>query len=524
MVVQSLALKYRPQTFDDVIGQETTVQILKNCITEGRVHNAYLLTGPRGTGKTSLARIFAKSLNCGKGEKPTVAPCGSCPSCIEIAESRSLAVLEIDGASNTSVEDVRDLRERIRYLPPGGRYKIYIIDEVHMLSTAAFNALLKTLEEPPPHALFVFATTEPHKVPATIVSRCLRFDLRPIPSPQIVERLRFIAEREAIQSDQPVLFEIARESLGGLRDAVGLLDQASSFSGKNLDLKMIELVIGSSPRRFVREIASAILAQDPVTLLSHLKGAGEAGLEPKRIALALLEYLRHLLVVRVSDDPLLFDLPPDEIATLKETSRSVSEDSLDQLFRLLQRGIPDLLRSSLPQILLDVLLLRLCHYREIQSVETLLQKLDGMEEDSPLPKKDFKEAPLFNPVKKVTPVPPAPVSSTEAKGWPEFLHRLREIRPQLSSILEQGSSADLADDQVTVSFPTGSIHLEMIKERERRGQLEAELQRFFGRPLALRLSERTVPLGPAPLGGAPSSSLIEEAVSIFHPVSMKSVS
>lgn len=493
----AFALKYRPQTFDDVVGQATTVRILKNILQEKRIHPACLFSGPRGIGKTSLARIFAKSLNCQQG--PTETPCGACVSCVEITEGRSLSVMEIDGASNTSVDDVRDLREKIRYLPPGGRYKIYIIDEVHMLSTAAFNALLKTLEEPPLHALFIFATTELQKVPITILSRCLRFDLKPITVGLMVERLRQIAQRESIEVEENALFAIARESSGGLRDAIGLLDQAASFSSSKVTLQAVEEILGGSIRRLIPQLASSILGRNPQAIVSTLNQTAVGGVDPKRVAVQLLEYFRHLLVIRVSESPDLFDLPPDDLRQLKELAQTVSESSLDQMFRMLQQGIPDLLRSPSPRVLLDVLCLRLGHYQELQSLEAILQHLESI-----------GPAPAQRSLEMTPPAASFPIAARPEKNWTEFLQTLKMKKPQIASILEHSVGSELKEGEVVVSFATGSIHMEMLKERERQLQLEALVVSFFGRPLKVKLEET-----------AAASNLVEEAIAIFQPRSLK---
>ncbi|MBI4197387.1 MAG: DNA polymerase III subunit gamma/tau [Deltaproteobacteria bacterium] len=505
-----LALKYRPQTFEDVVGQETTVRILKNLLTGDHHHPASLFTGSRGIGKTSLARIFAKALNCANGPTPT--PCGTCNSCMEITEGRSLSVIEIDGASNTSVDDVRDLREKVRYLPPGGRYKIYIIDEVHMLSNAAFNALLKTLEEPPAHALFIFATTEPQKVPVTVISRCLRFDLRPITIGLIVDRLRKIAGQESIQVEEGALYEIARQALGGLRDALGLLDQIASFCEGEVTLQGVEQVLGGSPRRFLREILSAILSGDAPALLKTLDRMSQSGIDPKRFVVELLETVRHLLVVRVSQEPSLFDLPADEIRSLQEIAAMASERRLDQIFQMLQKGIPDLLRSPSPRILLDVLLLRLAHSAEMESIETLLQRLEEISGKGPT----------------TLPAPRPPVSGVEpkkekqpqhGKSWNDFIKHLSVKKPQLSSILEHSLSAVIGKESILVTFPRSSIHLEMLKDRDRVAQLEGLIVDFWCQPMKFQLQEGEAKEEP----GMRSSDLIDEAVSIFNPRSTRTV-
>ncbi|MBI2083570.1 MAG: DNA polymerase III subunit gamma/tau [Deltaproteobacteria bacterium] len=522
-----LALKYRPQTFEDVVGQEVTVKILKNILTEGRIHHAYLFTGPRGIGKTSLARILAKALNCQKTDQPTTEPCGSCPSCVDITEGRSMAVMEIDGASNTSVEDVREIREKIRYLAPGGRYKIYIIDEVHMLSTAAFNALLKTLEEPPPHALFIFATTEPQKVPITIISRCLRFDLRPMTLNLIVGHLKRISEKESIEVEEAALFEIAREASGGLRDAITLLDQVASYFKNQVKVQGIEEILGASPRRFVISILRSILNREAAELLQGLKAASEAGIDPKRLARELLEYLRHLLIVRIHEDPALFDLPSDEIKKLKELSQSVSENLLDQLFRMLQKGLSDLLRSATPQIVLDVLLLRLCHHEDLQSIEKLIQMIEGkgaadFDSDAAggsgrAPARAQRVSTGGRNPSQDPPISNEKASSSDPKDWQGFLGELQSKKPQIASILAQALSSDFSKDQVMIKFPEKSLSMEMLNEAARKAQLLEQLEQYFGRPLKLVI-EAAAPSEVITTGG-----VIEEAISIFQPSSLTTI-
>ena len=498
---RALALKYRPQTFNDVVGQEVSLQILRSIIAQKKVHQAYLFSGPRGIGKTSLARIFAKGLNCQKEDRPDVNPCGQCISCVEITEGRSLSVLEIDGASNTSVEDVRDLREKIRYLPPGGRYKIYIIDEVHMLSVAAFNALLKTLEEPPPHALFVFATTESQKVPLTILSRCLRFDLRPITTGLIVKRLRWIADQEKIAVEEEALFEIAREASGGLRDAISLLDQSAHLSEGKVSRESLEQIVGGSPRRFVRSIGAEILSKNREGVIGEARKATEAGIDPKRLALDLLEYFRHLLVARVGQGKIPIDLPEEESREVMEQARSVSETGLDHLFRILQHGLTDLLRSPVPQILLDVLLIRLCHYEELESIEKLLQKLEG---------KPQTTLPLGvpEPPKAEKKMPP------REKKWGDFLTELKLKKPQLASLLEQAESASLQEKEMILFFPSGSVYPEMLADKIREYPLEPLVSEFFGRSVRLKIEEAV---------RQAARPILDDAVSIFQPRTLKTV-
>ncbi len=514
---QALARKYRPQDFDTVIGQETTVQILKNALTEKRLHHAYLFTGPRGIGKTSLARIFAKALNCQKGESPAPNPCNQCTSCLEITEGRSLSVIEIDGASNTSVEDVRDLRERIRYLPPGGRYKIYIIDEVHMLSTAAFNALLKTLEEPPAHAIFLFATTDPQKVPATVLSRVLRFDLRPIPRAVTAAHLKKIAAAEKIPAEEGALYQMAREAEGGLRDALSLMDQIIAFGGGKITSAAVEEVLGVSTLGFVRGILEAILKKDAVRVLKIAEEASLAGVEPKKLSFDLLEHLRHLLVSQVTQEAVLFDLPVEDVKELASLAQGASPQDLDRLFRMLQKGVQDLLRSPLPKVLLDVLLLRLVSWESLRSLDEILESITGTATAAPAIRPASTQPP---PVRSVPPprqtpvvdsVPPAPTKAKAGATWPDFLAHLRSKSPRLAALVEQGALASLTDTDVMLRYPPKSMSVDLLKEPERESSLKFYLQEFFGRTLVIRYEWSD----PKTEGGA--KNIVDDAISIFGP-------
>lgn len=476
---QALALRYRPQDFEAVVGQEVTVQTLKNALTSRRLHHAYLFTGPRGIGKTSLARIFAKALNCEQGPLP----CNQCVSCREITEGRSLPVLEIDGASNTSVDDVRNLRETVNYLPTRGKYKIYIIDEVHMLSTAAFNALLKTLEEPPAHVIFLLATTDPQKIPATVLSRVIRFDLRAIPLQKIADHLKEILIKEGISADEDALFQVAREAGGGLRDALSLLDQLTTFEQK-ITLSSVEQVLGLSSRRFVQRLVESILDSNAASVLQIAEEAHQSGIDLKRFALDLLEQIRNLMVIQVSQEPLLFDLPASELKELQGLATKVPAHRLDQIFRLLQKGITELLRAPLPKVNFDVLLLRVTHHQELQSIEEILQGLKGTAAPPP------------------TPIAP----KTSEPRWPDFMNLLRVKKPQLASLLESGRLVELKANEVILSYPPASIYSDMLKEGERKKQLEELLEGFFGRRLLVTCVEQ-----------ASKMPIVEEAITIFQP-------
>jgi DNA polymerase-3 subunit gamma/tau len=323
------ARKYRPQTFDDLVGQAHVSRTLKNAVAQNRLAHAYLFVGPRGVGKTSTARILAKSLNCVKG--PTVTPCGECDNCREIAAGNSLDVIEIDGASNNSVDDVRQLRENVRYAPAKGRYKIYLIDEVHMLSSAAFNALLKTLEEPPEHVKFVFATTEPQKVLPTILSRCQRFDLHRIPANLIAKHLQFIAGKEKITLEPAAAHAIARGAEGGLRDAESMLDQLVAFCGEKISENDVLNVFGFTSKQTVVDLTGRILRTETPGAIDLLHQQSEAGKDMMRLISDLIAYLRDLLVFKAKPDALKEDVETDVQTSLAAHAELVTTDRLLEL-------------------------------------------------------------------------------------------------------------------------------------------------------------------------------------------------
>jgi DNA polymerase-3 subunit gamma/tau len=314
-MTQALYRKWRPQQWDEVVGQQHIVQTLTNAIRADRVGHAYLFAGPRGTGKTTIARLIAKAVNC-LNDDPAKRPCNECDHCKAVNENRFLDLIEIDAASNTSVDDVRDLRDKINFAPSQGKYKIYIIDEVHMLSTAAFNALLKTLEEPPPHAIFVLATTEIHKIPATVLSRCQRHEFRRVPVDKIVGQLKRIAKEEKIKADEDALTLIARQSAGGMRDAISLLDQLSS-TGDKIDLALTQTVLGTATSQTVLDLIASIRDHQPAPAMDAIHHALDAGADPRSLAHQIVDYLRGLMLIKLGNG--------DQIEATKEVKTTMTE-------------------------------------------------------------------------------------------------------------------------------------------------------------------------------------------------------
>jgi len=376
-----LARKWRPPQFADILGQEHITRTLTNALTSGRIAHAFLFTGARGVGKTSAARILAKALCCEASDGPNAQPCSVCSSCTEISESRATDVIEIDAASNTGVSNVREIIDNVRYLPSKARFKIYIIDEVHMLSTGAFNALLKTLEEPPSHVKFILATTDAHKIPVTILSRCQRYDFRRIPTTRIAERLSEILSAESIEHEPSDLSLIARESEGSMRDAQSLLEQVLTFAdGRKLDGDLIRESLGVADRAVLATTVEAIMGRQPADVLEQVKTVYDRGLDLKRFGDALIEYSRDLLVAKLVNSPEnLLDRPSDEIETLVTQARKFDAPNLERLFEELSNVVRKLGQSAFPRFTLEVGLASLAEQPMRVPVTELMRKLDALE-------------------------------------------------------------------------------------------------------------------------------------------------
>jgi len=374
------ARKYRPKTFEEMIGQKAVVQTLQNAVKNDRVAQAYIFSGMRGVGKTTAARILAKTLNCEQG--PTPEPCNRCSICTEINEDRSIDVLEIDGASNTSVDDVRSLREGVQYKPIYCRYKIIIIDEIHMLSKSAFNALLKTLEEPPPNTVFIFATTEFHKVPATIISRCQHFEFKKISHKDIREHIREIAEKEHIKISPFGLNLIASAAEGSLRDAQSLLDQAVAFSGEKVSDEDLKEILGTINRDLLYSFSSAILEMKPENIFDLVDKMIDSGYDLRYFYAELIRHFRDLLVVSSIDSAHeLLTYEEKEIKRLKEEAQKAGSEDLLRCLISLQEGEPGLKFSSHPRILMESIFIKLCHYKKLIPIKDLIEDVKKLTHD-----------------------------------------------------------------------------------------------------------------------------------------------
>ncbi len=378
MSYQVIARKWRPQTFDEVVGQEHVSTTLKNSIRAGRIGHAYLFTGIRGVGKTTAARILAKALNCERG--PTPEPCNECRSCIEITQGVSMDVQEIDGASNRGIDNVRDLREGVAFAPARDRFKVYIIDEVHMLTQEAFNALLKTLEEPPAHVVFIFATTEAHKVPATIASRCQVFEFRRIPVDLLVARLRLIAEREGFQVSEEALRLIAREADGSLRDASSFLDQVASFCGGRMDVEQVTEVLRTGNRAAAREVLRAVLSDDPAGAMRVFLQASGRGVPPRQFLRDVARVLSDALKVRLLGDEAAREtgLTQAEVSDLATLAGGSPVEYLAALLHLLVTSADQAAESRVPDLVAQAALVRAAEMRSLAEVRDLISRVEAL--------------------------------------------------------------------------------------------------------------------------------------------------
>ncbi|GFE62215.1 DNA polymerase III subunit gamma/tau [Geobacter sp. AOG2] len=522
-----LARKYRPQTFSELTGQEHVSRTLQNAIDTGRVAHAFLFTGARGVGKTSSARILAKALNCEQGM--TTEPCNACPICKEITDGTSTDVFEIDGASNTGVDDVRDLRDNIKYLPSHSRYKIFIIDEVHMLSTSAFNALLKTLEEPPAHVKFIFATTEPHKVPVTILSRCQRFDFKRILLPKLIERLRFIAGEEGISISDAALAMIARKGDGSMRDSLSVFDQVLAFCGNSVSDEDVATMIGAVDRRLLADISGAVFSGDTQGVLAGVKRVDGVGYNMRQFCQELIEHFRNLLVIRSVKNPgEILDLAEAELEELRRQGDGFSPQEIQRRLTLLLKAETEMAYATFPRLILEIALLKAATLVPVIPIQELLEKLKGLESgavhtptlpwDASRPAAPASAAapaqrpepsrgeqpprPAAEPPQQPSPSP-RPQSRGGYADWERFVDFCVEKRPANGSVLEHGSPLKLEQGQMEIGFPVG-YYLNMAQDADFIAEIRTLAQEFTGHETTIRIKAIT------PETGEPPQSLAEK--------------
>lgn len=505
-----LARKWRPKTFDDLIGQDYITQTLKNAISTGKMAHAFILSGPRGVGKTSTARIVAKALNCING--PTSDPCSECSFCTEISEGKSLDVMEIDAASHTGVNDVREIIENIKYLPTSGKNKIYIIDEAHMLSQSAFNALLKTLEEPPPHVLFILATTEVHKIPVTILSRCQRYDFKKVSVEKIKEQLTTITSKEKIKIDDETLYVIAQEADGSLRDSLSLMDQLIATFGSNIKHEDALTVLGILDRSLIKFALEGIVKKDPKFCINILNQAIDKGISPKRFAEDLLRNLRYTLLIRTCGKDSVTDLSEEDKTTLAELLKDTSVETVESLFNLMLEGAESIQRSFYPQMALELMLIKLSTLEDIIPVQDIIEKLEnlskGVQSDQEPrkrreePSRTYKSAPSPKQAPKMAERQPPDESNTGQKepvqtrtkslgntSTEGFIEFVKSTKPVIGKRLEQAKDIILEQSMVKIVCESQSAQSDYLNRKESQSALDIIVKDFFSTDHKLQILE-----------------------------------
>jgi DNA polymerase III subunit gamma/tau len=483
MDYQVSARKHRPSTFDEVSGQPHVVRTLRNALMSGRTAHAYLFSGMRGVGKTTMARILAKALNCEKG--PTDKPCLACSSCQEISRGTSLDVMEIDGASSNSVDDVREMRETVKTAPARDRYRIYIIDEVHMLSTAAFNALLKTLEEPPSHVVFVFATTESHKIPRTILSRCQHFNFRRISRREIMDQLKRVAQVDGIAVDDRSLSALARVSDGSMRDGLSLLDQAVAFGGKQVRSDELVALLGSAPRELQREVMKAILDRDAPRALRAVAGIQDQGCDLRQFCSDLIEHIRNVLVAKIApDSENLIEAASDETAEITADAARLTSDEIQELFRIFNQTDEALRASQHPWFLLEMAIIRATRSANVATGTpsrepvgaplgppgsgSASQKTSGGRANVAATARQEPQAASSAATGSATISASPTLRKDPLKlDWEAVIDRVNTERPNLSAYLEETALIDIEGDTITIGYPASAgASMKMILQQD----------------------------------------------------------
>jgi DNA polymerase III subunit gamma/tau len=543
---QVSARKYRPGTFDDVIGQPHVVQTLMNAVSTKRIAHAYLFSGTRGVGKTTVARILAKALNCERG--PTSHPCDTCENCREIAQGNSVDVIEIDGASNTSVDDVREIRENVRFTPFRGQFRVYIIDEVHMLSNSAFNALLKTLEEPPAHVVFIFATTEIHKIPATILSRCQHYNFRRIARTEIIERLRHVAAQDQLTLEERSFVALARASEGSMRDALSLLDQAIAYGGKTISHADLELLLGAVPQELVQELLRAIMAQDSPAALACLANLLDRGHDLRAFCAEVVEHIRNLLVAAVvpgtAELRSLIETSDDDLNQISMVSKVLTPEQFQELLAIFIQVEDSLRLSSHPRFVMETAVVRatrlLCQRagttaHPVETASSSSQKPPATPEErksgpstppalrqggpvasKPIPKPAYTSRgeadkgpsispePSHNPPTDVTTatptaVPPIAVGPQPTLRWELVQEEIAASFPNIAPFLEAGRFVGMEGGFVTIGFAKQATVARARLEKEENLLLLSKLcERQLGCPIRIRIIELTEIHPPGP--------------------------
>ena len=531
MSYQVFARKWRPQVFEDVIGQGHITRTLQNAIATNRLAHAFLFSGPRGVGKTTTARILAKALNCKEGPTPT--PCGKCDSCLETAAGTSVDVIEIDGASNRGIEHIRELRETVKYAPVGGKNKVYVIDEVHMLTNEAFNALLKTLEEPPPHVIFIFATTEPQKIPATIHSRCQRYSFKRIALHEIAAKLREITDKEGIKVSDQGLAMIARAAEGSMRDSQSLLDQAVSYSGMEIRNEDLQAILGAIGQETLRSLADGLLARDSAGLLKQIDSLLEQGQDLRQLTAGVVEHIRNLIVSLIAKEPgKIVELPAADLDALKQQAAGTDAERLIMLFDSLSRTLDEMRWSPHQRFTLEVGLVKACSLAPLRPLGEVLERMRALE--ARLGTGGKSDNSRSEAVRERAsgyaashPVPASGVRSGPSAGhsdsWGKILAALKQRKPNLGSALQNSRVVESTDEALVIGIKGSSFQVELADKKESRDMIEQLAAEVLGKRVQitfrlLAIETKTEPKSAAPkkTSSGEQDPFVQEALSIFN--------
>lgn len=529
MSYQVLARKWRPQVFEDVVGQEHITRTLQNAISTNRLAHAFLFSGPRGVGKTTTARILAKALNCKNG--PTPAPCGVCDSCRETTAGTSVDVIEIDGASNRGIEHIRELREAVKYAPVGGKYKVYVIDEVHMLTNEAFNALLKTLEEPPPHVLFIFATTEPQKIPATIHSRCQRYGFKRISLQGLMNKLREIAGAEGIQVTDQGLSMIARAAEGSMRDAQSLLDQAVSYSGRDIKDEDLQMILGSVAQDILYTVTGLLLKKDASALLKQVDVLLEQGQDMRQFLSGVVEHVRNLLVAKMAKDPgQIIELPTADIEAIQKQAAGTDGENLLLLFDSLSRTLDDMRWSPNQRFTLEIGLIKVCSLKTLKPLAEVVERMKALEDrlvsgrGPACPSADMVREKPADYSSKTRPEVRAPAQEEAGAGGHDVLagivSALKAKKPGLASALAHSRLVELTDTELVIGITGSSFQMDIVGERANRGLIEQVAADILHRKVNVkfqRLMDASAEMKKTPKKPKPDDHdpIVQDALRIF---------
>ena len=508
MAYVPLARKYRPQTFDELVGQPHVTTTLARAIAHQRIGQAYLFAGQRGVGKTSAARILAKCLNCANG--PTATPCRRCPICTSIQQGANLDVIEIDGASNRGIDDIRQLREQVKFAPAQGRYKIYIIDEVHQITSDAFNALLKTLEEPPAHVKFIFATTAPQKVPATILSRCQRFDFRRVELATLVSALQRVIAAERIAIDEAAVYALARAADGSLRDAEVMLEQLTSFCDGDIRESDVTQLLGTVEQDALLAWTQAIIDCDVATALQRLQDYVEQGKELGQLLISLLTHLRHLMILQTlgeSADPSvttrLVAVPPESLERLQAQAAGLSVEELQLMAQVLVGAYELARRSPFAQAIVELAVIRLTQRGSWTSIAQVMDRLEDLERHGPLnivasaPPAPSRSSPVTSTSTtpappSVTPMRPEPFDQL-LERWPAVLEQIGRQRMSLAAYLSEAKPLDGAGGTVRIGLPAFALHLEVLSLPDNLRLVERAMSQIMQQPVRIQYAMLPAP-------------------------------